>query len=79
MGTRRRNGGNDADEKVAYLLFVTLSVTYWWRLGSGAGGGFGADFGAGKWADMIAVDGDPLKDVKLLQHVAFVMQVGGGV
>jgi imidazolonepropionase-like amidohydrolase len=31
---------------------------------------------AGKWADLIAVDGDPLQDVKLLQHVAFVMKSG---
>jgi len=30
----------------------------------------------GKWADLIAVAGDPLKDVKLLQHVAFVMKSG---
>ena len=31
---------------------------------------------AGKWADIIAIDGDPLKDVRLLQHVAFVMKAG---
>lgn len=31
---------------------------------------------AGKWADVIAVQGDPLQDVKLLQHVAFVMKGG---
>ncbi len=30
----------------------------------------------GKWADIIAVDGDPLKDVKLLQQVKFVMKSG---
>ncbi len=30
----------------------------------------------GKWADIIAVQGDPLQDVKLLQHVAFVMKSG---
>ena len=30
----------------------------------------------GKWADIIAVDGDPLKDVRLLQHVNFVMKGG---
>src|SRR5580704_414195 len=30
----------------------------------------------GKWADIIAVDGDPLKDVKLLQQVPFVMKSG---
>jgi imidazolonepropionase-like amidohydrolase len=29
-----------------------------------------------KWADMIAVNGDPLKDVKLLEHVSFVMKSG---
>ena len=31
---------------------------------------------AGKWADVIAVDGDPLKDVRLLQDVKFVMKAG---
>jgi imidazolonepropionase-like amidohydrolase len=31
---------------------------------------------AGKWADVIAVDGDPLKDVRILQHVRFVMKAG---
>jgi imidazolonepropionase-like amidohydrolase len=31
---------------------------------------------AGKWADLIAVDGDPLKDVRILQHVPFVMKSG---
>jgi imidazolonepropionase-like amidohydrolase len=31
---------------------------------------------AGKWADIIAVKGDPLRDIKLLQHVAFVMKSG---
>jgi imidazolonepropionase-like amidohydrolase len=31
---------------------------------------------AGKWADIIAVDGDPLKDVKILQNVKFVMKAG---
>ena len=30
----------------------------------------------GKWADIIAVDGDPLKDVRILQHVSFVMKSG---
>ena len=30
----------------------------------------------GKWADIIAVEGDPLKDVKVLQHVNFVMKSG---
>lgn len=30
----------------------------------------------GKWADIIAVQGDPLQDVKLLQHVKFVMKSG---
>jgi imidazolonepropionase-like amidohydrolase len=33
---------------------------------------------AGRYADIIAVDGDPLKDVTLLEHVAFVMK-GGAV
>jgi imidazolonepropionase-like amidohydrolase len=30
----------------------------------------------GKWADLIATTGDPLKDVKILQHVNFVMKSG---
>ncbi len=31
---------------------------------------------AGKWADIIAVEGDPLKDIRILQHVPFVMKSG---
>jgi imidazolonepropionase-like amidohydrolase len=31
---------------------------------------------AGKWADIIAVSGDPLADVKILQSVPFVMKAG---
>src|SRR5207249_5520359 len=31
---------------------------------------------AGKWADIIAVDGDPLQDVTILQNVKFVMKGG---
>ncbi len=31
---------------------------------------------AGKWADIIAVNGDPLQDVRILQHVSFVMKAG---
>jgi imidazolonepropionase-like amidohydrolase len=31
---------------------------------------------AGKWADLIAVDGDPLKDVTTLEQVKFVMKGG---
>ena len=31
---------------------------------------------AGKWADMIGVPGDPLKDVKALEHAKFVMKGG---
>jgi imidazolonepropionase-like amidohydrolase len=31
---------------------------------------------AGKWADIIAVKGDPLGDVTLLQHLSFVMKSG---
>ncbi len=30
----------------------------------------------GAWADMVAVDGDPLKDVTTLEHVKFVMKGG---
>ena len=31
---------------------------------------------AGKWADIIAVDGDPLQDVTTLEKVKFVMKGG---
>jgi len=31
---------------------------------------------SGKWADIIAVSGDPLKDVRILQNVPFVMKSG---
>jgi imidazolonepropionase-like amidohydrolase len=31
---------------------------------------------AGKWADLIAVDGDPLQDVTTLEKVKFVMKGG---
>jgi imidazolonepropionase-like amidohydrolase len=30
----------------------------------------------GKWADIIAVDGDPTADVRTLEHVKFVMKAG---
>jgi len=30
----------------------------------------------GKWADIVAVPGDPLKDIKNLQKVVFVMKNG---
>jgi len=30
----------------------------------------------GKWADVVAVDGDPTKDVAILEHVKFVMKGG---
>src|SRR5260370_29062 len=33
---------------------------------------------AGKWADIVAVNGDPLKDIKELENVKFVMK-GGAV
>ena len=31
---------------------------------------------AGKWADMIAVEKNPLEDVRVLQNVKFVMKAG---
>jgi imidazolonepropionase-like amidohydrolase len=31
---------------------------------------------AGKWADIIAVSGDPLKDIENMQKVVFVMKNG---
>ena len=31
---------------------------------------------AGGYADIVAVAGDPLKDVKVLEHVGFVMKDG---
>jgi len=30
----------------------------------------------GKFADLIAVDADPLKDISILEHVSFVMKGG---
>jgi imidazolonepropionase-like amidohydrolase len=36
----------------------------------------GGSIEAGKFADVIAVDGNPLDDVKRMQHVSFVMKEG---
>jgi imidazolonepropionase-like amidohydrolase len=38
-----------------------------------------ADVGAvepGKFADLVAIDGDPLRDVKVMERVVFVMKAG---
>lgn len=32
----------------------------------------------GKWADLIAVNGDPLQNIRLLEDVKFVMKGGVG-
>jgi imidazolonepropionase-like amidohydrolase len=42
----------------------------------GQGGRLGA-IAPGKWADLVAVDADPLRDITALEHVAFVMKAGG--
>jgi imidazolonepropionase-like amidohydrolase len=34
------------------------------------------DIAPGKYADIIAVEGDPLSDISRLEHVAFVMKAG---
>ncbi|HEY2660273.1 MAG TPA: amidohydrolase family protein [Caulobacteraceae bacterium] len=42
-------------------------------------GSLGTDLGAiapGKYADIIAVDGDPIADIRQLEHVKFVMKAG---
>jgi len=31
---------------------------------------------AGKFADIVAVDGDPFKDIETMRHVSFVMKGG---
>src|SRR5262249_1950277 len=41
----------------------------------GGGGRVGA-MEPGKWADIVAVDGDPLGDVRTLENVKFVMKGG---
>ncbi len=52
----------------------SATVTAAQRLGD-LGKGLG-EIAPGAYADIIAVDGDPLADVSRLEHVAFVMKGG---
>jgi len=56
---------------VEAIRAATLGAAELLGLGARAG-----SLSAGKWADLIAVEGDPLKDVRLLERVAFVMKAG---
>ena len=51
------------------------AATYWPAVQMKVEKDYGS-LSAGKYADIIAVDADPLKDVTVLEHVAFVMKGG---
>src|SRR5882724_5531969 len=80
-------GGSDwreLNEAVEFDYYVNYGMTPMEAIQSGTIRaaevlGWGDKLGTvepGKWADLVAVSGDPLKDIKELQHVKFVMKGG---
>ncbi|TDD86093.1 metal-dependent hydrolase family protein [Actinomadura rubrisoli] len=80
-GVPLRAHGNNADEPIAMvrdglppieaLRALTVNSARLLDLDDLTG-----TIAAGKWADLVAVDGDPLTDIEALRRVAFVMQAG---